>query len=440
MTERRSFVDDTFSATATKGLALACLVLSQILLARGLGADGRGVLAAILVYPMLLATLFEGGVRQAAAHMIGSRQMEDGEVIGAALICHLILSILGVMVCLALLTLGGRTSSDWVLAGLAVAVIPLNLAITYAGGILLGKGTVTLFNRVTLHYHLAYVSAVVLLFVTDRLTIRLAFVALILGLTVGALQGVRLVIGQMDSALRMRWTVVVAVVRKGAMYALALFLITFNYRVGIVMLDFLSSEVELGRYVVASQLTELLWQMPAAIALVVLARSSAADHRPFSAAHVARVVRVTVAMTLLGAICLGIGSFFLMGPVFGADFTEARHMVTVLLPGAVVVTMFKIVNVYLAGRGRPTVSLVAIIPAIVVNCCLCLVLIPAYGAVGASAAASISYMGAAVLIGRIFIAESGVSWQEFLILTDSDWAHIGGSLRRAVANGRARIT
>jgi len=386
----------------------------------------------------LLATLFEGGVRQAAAHMIGSRQLNDGEVIGAALVCHITLSFLGALVCLAFLALGGRTSSDWVLAGLAVALIPLNLAITYVGGILLGKGAITLFNRVTLYHHLVYVSAVVLLYVTDRLTIRLAIVAMILGLSVGALQGVRLVIGQIDSAVRVRWSVVVSVVRKGAMYALALFLITFNYRIGIVMLDFLSNEVELGRYVVASQLTELLWQMPAAIALVVLARSSAADHRPFEAAQVARVVRVTVAMTLSGAICLGIGSFFLMGPVFGPDFTEARQMVAVLLPGAVMVTVFKIVNVYLAGRGRPTVSLLAILPAIGANCCLCLLLIPTHGAVGASVAASISYLGAAALIGRIFIAESGMTWKEFLVLTDSDWAHVGGSLRRAVGYGRTK--
>lgn len=54
-------------------------------------------------------------------------------------------------------------------------------------------------------------------------------------------------------------------------------------------------------------------------------------------------------------------------------------------------TAFKVLNMDLAGKGKPQVSLIAFMPAVIINIVLNILWIPLYGANGAALASTISY-------------------------------------------------
>lgn len=63
----------------------------------------------------------------------------------------------------------------------------------------------------------------------------------------------------------------------------------------------------------------------------------------------------------------------------------------------VVLTIFKVMNMDLAGKGKPWTSLKAMLPAFIINILINLILIPIYGAKGAAISSTISYGIAGIL-------------------------------------------
>ncbi len=64
-TKQRSFLTDILSVFGNNIFILIITFFTSIILARYLGPDGRGIYAAILIYPILLTSLAELGIRQA---------------------------------------------------------------------------------------------------------------------------------------------------------------------------------------------------------------------------------------------------------------------------------------------------------------------------------------------------------------------------------------
>ena len=48
-------------------------LLTMVLMLKGLGVEGRGLLAGLLIYPQLLVSLLEGGMRQTATLYLGKK-------------------------------------------------------------------------------------------------------------------------------------------------------------------------------------------------------------------------------------------------------------------------------------------------------------------------------------------------------------------------------
>jgi O-antigen/teichoic acid export membrane protein len=91
-----------------------------------------------------------------------------------------------------------------------------------------------------------------------------------------------------------------------------------------------------------------------------------------------------------------------------------------LMPGAVCFAAFKLLNVNLAGQGKPWLTLVAILPALALNMLLGYVLVPLFGSVGAAQATSVSYVVGAGVMVMIYCRSSGQSLRETLICTTAD--------------------
>src|SRR5690606_8983743 len=68
-----------------------------------------------------------------------------------------------------------------------------------------------------------------------------------------------------------------------------------------------------------------------------------------------------------------------------------------LLPGVLILTIFKVMNMDLAGKGKPWVAMKAMIPSLLANTLLNIILIPSMGAKGSAIASTASYAIAGIL-------------------------------------------
>src|SRR5215475_6227953 len=177
---------------------------------------------------------------------------------------------------------------------------------------------------------------------------------------------------------------------------------SLGFRVDQILLALIASEAALGFYVVAVNLSEMLLYFAGAVstALLPIAAGSAAESRRGQTLKAFRSAGfVTLASVLLSALLAPP----LIPLVFGAPFSASITPFLLLLPGLVGFTALIVFSNALMASSLPSLSSLAAIACFIVGLALDLVLIPFFGASGASAAASCAYIAgglAALLLYR----------------------------------------
>lgn len=142
-----------------------------------------------------------------------------------------------------------------------------------------------------------------------------------------------------------------------------------------------------------------MWQIPMLLSTIVFARSSSATDKEAFSRKIIPLMHASVLFVGVACVCLAIVARPLITLLYGQSFLESASVLQILLPGVVLLTVFKVMNMDLAGRGKPWIQLGAMLPALFVNGVLSTTLIPKYGADGAAISSTISYS----LAGAIFL-------------------------------------
>ena len=82
-----------FQTMGTQGLILCANLGTGVIMARLLGAYGRGEFAAVSIWPQLLAMMATAGLNGAIVYRMRRNAAESGAVVGAALLAGCFLSI-----------------------------------------------------------------------------------------------------------------------------------------------------------------------------------------------------------------------------------------------------------------------------------------------------------------------------------------------------------
>jgi O-antigen/teichoic acid export membrane protein len=107
----------------------------------------------------------------------------------------------------------------------------------------------------------------------------------------------------------------------------------------------------------------------------------------------------------------------------------------ILLPGIVSLSLAKVLTSYLSGIERLGPVTTAAVASLVINLGAIVVLIPAWGIVGAAAASLVSYTVYAVLMVRSASRASGARWHAFVVPRPEDVASLGAGLRQLARAG-----
>ena len=389
---KRGFLSDFLSILFGKSFHVILTLLSGVILARTLGPEGKGIVAGILVYPMLFQSLFEGGLRQSAVYFAGKKLNAMEDILGAMVLGYIVTSFLGCVGSYYSISFFMPTKLSWQFVAAISLIVPAQIGISYIKGLLLGIGKINVFSKTTWLPAFFLFSTLLILYIESGLSVQKALFATVSAAYLGFFQAIWYLFKNVPCRFKFNSSVLWNMLRLGCVYALALFSITLNYRIDVALLSAWSTSEEVGIYTVATNFGELLWYLPGVLVPLIFSRSANSNNGTDHIETLVRVVRLGFPASCLLAVLFGAGAFFLIPVFYGIKFQPSSYSLMLLLPGLTAMILFKILNADLAGQGDPLLALYSMVPGVLFNVALNFLLIPQYGAFGAAISSTVSYV------------------------------------------------
>ncbi|MBV4504764.1 oligosaccharide flippase family protein [Pseudomonas sp. BW13M1] len=432
---RNSYLRHLALSMGTKLAMIALRLLRNVLLARILGPSERGLFALLSTLPDLLSAATSGGLNSAVGYQ-AAKQRDMGLLLTQVLVYGCLLAGLLTLVCVFLVREFGTDLEITVQLGLLAWLLLLAVPMT-----VLKSGLLTLHNA----------SGGVGAFNALRLTESLAPLLLFLGLfwmwrdealeaaLISWLCGIALVLVlglwwlRRQHPLALRWD------RGGQRELLSysakshpdLLFQQVILRSDYLFIGAMLGSTALGHYAMASAAAELLLIVPEAVTTPLMKRLLQQDAGMERLTPLA--LRLTATVMLGACLSMALIGQWLIVTLFGADYAPAYPALLALLPGLLGLCYASILRLDLLGKNRPgTVSLLMGAGA-ALNLVLNVLMIPAWGIVGAAAASSIAYLAVTLAMLVLYCRLSGVPLGQTLIILPADLAPLRQMLQRRAA-------
>lgn len=437
MGPRGSLGKDALLTMTAQGASLVCGMATSVITARALGPAGRGVVALVVLTVGLVGWVVPLSAESGLMYYVSRRRASVGSALTAAVAMGAVTGAIGLLVvwglsaALASSALRGVPRSLLLLAGAGLAFGTFT-ALTYAA--ILGAGWVR--ERTAL----CTAGAVLGLILTAVFVLGLRMGvtgAVLAGLLVPIVMSGAVVIW-LGRRVRMPRRVDLGLVRASVLFGLKMHpgLVAYwaNLSLDRLIVNYFLGAYAVGLYGVAGSLGELMWQIPAAIAIALLPRAVGSDSATGEAA--ARAARLATALVALG--CAGTAAVapLLVPALFGREFSPAVPALLMLLPGVIMFTPGKVLTAYLIAQGHQQAMSYASGAGLAVTLALDMLLIPRWGIVGAAAASTAAYGVTSAVNTAWFLRVSMIGMKDVTLVRLEDFcsliALVRGAARRLV--------
>lgn len=427
---KHTFLSDLLRVLFSKTLIIILGIGSSVISARYLGPERSGYIVALSVYPSLFMTFGALGIRQSVTYFLGRNLYSEARLKRAIVQIWFFTTSISLVVCFLLMRYFSNSGDNLAWVILALLPIPFTLFNTYNSGIFLGKNQIAAFNRINWIPPLVSFSVAALLVIGLSWGVQGYLIASFMGVIVMSL--IMLFKNRFIQAfsLSFDWPIIKELLRLGVIYAISLLIINLNYKIDIILLDKLSDQYEIGIYSKGSNIIQYLWNIPMMLSTIIFARSAAAKDGLMFSKKVAQLLRLSVLLIGAAAVVMSLMSRIIIVGLFGPNFEGSIIILQLLAPGVVLLTIFKVMNMDLAGKGKPWVALKAMVPALVINVLLNFWLIPILGAKGAALASTISYSLASILFLYFYSSETKLRLTEIISYKKTDFDPIIKLLNR----------
>jgi O-antigen/teichoic acid export membrane protein len=380
-------------------IRVALGLAASVLTARALGPSGRGDYYFVVTFAGVLVQFGNLGLASSNTYLVArDRSLLRGLVANSLWVSIAIGGGAGALIAIVLIGADVFPNVPSALLWLGVALAPPSLFYLLGTNLLVGVGRIVAFNLLET--------------VANLLVLLLIGLAAVLAAGVGGFLAVG-VLGWTVSAV----VVLLALVR-GRLGALgfdrAVFAAGFRYaakayvitllgflvlRSNVFLLQSSAGSTQLGYYSIAAQIADVLTIFPASVALVLfpdLVRNVAERWSVMVVTTGVVSVMVTVACVLAA---IAAGPFIVL--LYGPSFAPATPVLLFALPGVVLLSAATIVSQYLAAIGLPRSLLLIWAMALALVVSLNSLLVPPFGAVGAAAALSTTYLALLVMVAAL---------------------------------------
>jgi len=399
-----SFARSAAQTYGTQVIAAFISLANVLIIARSLGAEGRGHVAFLTAIAWLTASLSTLGVHEANANFAASdprsrRSLATNSVLISLLLGAATNGLLAVLIAVFPAVAG---ESDPTLRWVTLGFLPMLIFLPMIRFLVQADYGFTVTNAAFLFAPVTNTTVNGLFAATGHLTVGTAVgvwlagqsleTAILAWYVARRLAG----FGRPDLGLARRALSFGAKAHIGRVMQLG------NYRLDQWLLGAIAGPRELGLYSVAVAWAEALWYLPTTLAAVQ--RPHLVRARPQDAARqAARVFRAASLVTVASVLAMIAAAPFLCVAVFGSEFRGSIDDLRVLAAGAFGMAAVKLFGSALVARGRPVSQSVAIGAGFALTVVLDIILIPPFGGLGAALASTLAYTAAGATIAAIFL-------------------------------------
>lgn len=401
--------------------------------ARLLGPSGRGLLAAITVWPTAITSLGDlGGPVAYQYESASSPERRPSLVRNMRLIVPIQAAILiAITIPIMAFVLRDYPGSMATAAIFVIAFVPLNLFGRYSLGVHQGAGNFKTFNRTRLVLALSYAVGVIILLVCGVDSVEPVIAAVIVSnvcAVSAALMGLHIRDSRkidFDRGLTKRIFSFGAKAHVGNLTPID------SLQIDVALVVVLLGAEPAGLYVVAVSAANVIRSQGTGIGMVALSGVASSGHAAqgrvigafFRGAGMLIVTTAALVFAFAG---------ILVPAIYGSDFGGSVDIVRILSMGMAAAALRQVLGDCLRGAGRPVIGSVAEVVSWVVAVGGLAILVPKYEAEGAALAVSISYVVSLAVLMRAS-SRSGASLGDLLIPRASDFMYVRDALRRRFA-------
>ncbi len=420
---KRKFLRDFIGVLNSNVFSILCGFLVVVLLTRILGAEGFGLYYALLVIPLIVVSLTHFGIRGASIFMIGQKKFSDGEIVSSVLFILIFTSLVGITSSIGAYYIFYEPEYTVLLIALVVTIIPFRLGIIYIGGIFLGKDEIKEANRLEWAINLINLILAIILVWHLKFGILGAIVSLTSANIIVGIWAFYRIVRRFDIKIMYYPEIVKKFLKLGIMYAFTFFIIQLNYRADILLLEKLSTLHEVGIYSLGVHIAEQLWQIPFAISIVLFSRTASVKNQSLMVDSTVSLARLSTLIVFVLSIVAILIAPYIIPVVFGKDFIASAEILKYILPGVIVLVVFRVVSGQLAGMGKPYLAVYVFLPALIINVLLNILLIPTYGGIGAAWASNISYTAGTIGYWLIYSRVLNIRITEIVKYRNTDFKY-----------------
>jgi stage V sporulation protein B len=411
-----------------------------VILARALGPEGRGVYAVAVLMPAVISLLLQLGIGPANVYYFSKELIHPDELIAHSIALSILLGVVFFLLIFAYAEISRTTQLLGIgtqYALVACVALPFVLLTVCLMGVLQGAQRFVHFNALLLSQYALPALALVIAMLIHRSTLSAvtaytASTALTAGVALYAVAPLP------RTFVRLRRSTLRQLLRFGLISYLGTVTSFVNYRFDVFIVNLFVGARQVGLYSVGTGLAEIVWYISNAASIVLAPRVAAAD-RAQADRITESVGRVVAFSTLVGAAVLAAAAPFIVVAFFGAAFAESVWAVWFLLPGIVTYAVGRILSMYLLGRNKLKIDLLAASIGMAVTLVLDFVLIPRFGFRGAAVASSIAYT-CAMAVDLVWVTRnSSITLRALLIPRREDARIIWARVRSAGLPGLVGI-
>lgn len=384
-------------------LRLLFVAGSNIVIARYLGPNGKGILSLFTSFLGISLMIGMVGIDEANIYFISNQKARHKDIFANGLFHTIVTSCAYIAIFFAI----GPWLLNNPLKGLsekyflfAIILIPFYIINQHIRGILLG-------HREIYKYNVYVILQFLLVFLIQLLLIP--FYGISGGIiAVGASIIVQTLIGSLLSskyglpAKTIDFSLLKNSYSFGIKSQFGIIFSFLNQRLDIFFVNYFLNPYQVGLYAIATAIAEIPWHFASAVATVLfpwISRMTKEEASKFSA----MVLRNTLFFATIMAICLLIAGKLIIIALFGRSFENSAILMYVLLPGIIGLSITRVLGGFFQGAGKPELGSLMVTFSFIETIVLDVLLIPAMGTMGAALASLIAYISSA-LVGLIIFS------------------------------------
>jgi O-antigen/teichoic acid export membrane protein len=406
---------------------------TQVILAWGLGAEGRGSLAVCMVFSTVLVLVFAVGSDIGGLYFMSSGRFSVWEAIFYVSAFGLVSSILAMVTGYSLihtsLPFFAKASRGAFL--LSLWLIPMTL---YSEVFLRLLTAVRLFKHsalITILRSLLQMLLTGALVWVVKLDVAGALIASIVAAAITFAACLLVFLRKFEfTAFRPSLSSFAAMFSYGLRYYFGKISNLANVEMGTIIVAFFADRAEIGWFALASRVTQLVQMIPDSLTVILFPRVA-----------IDKEGKKDLVMRVARSVLVACGTVFFLQAVlatpfvliaFSAAFLPAAPLIRVLAIGGTVYCMAKIFLSYLVATNRPGVASVTVTIGVLVNITLLWLLLPRLGVAAAAWATTAAYIVDSVILLLLFLHFSGARMHEVFAFSRRDLGDFKAMFRKKI--------